>query len=50
MLNRDELCRLLLTTAAPVYLILLICVGGGGPAANLAPEDGEPEFGLIFPL
>lgn len=41
MLNRDELCRRFFTTVVPVYLIDLICVGGGGPLATFAPEEGE---------
>ena len=51
MLNRDELCLRFLTTVVPVYLILLICAGGGGPvAASLGPDVGEVEPGLLFPL
>lgn len=49
MLNRDELCRLFLTTVVPVYLILLIWVGGGGPVASLGPDEGELP-GLVLPL
>ena len=50
MLNREELWRRFLTIVVPVYLILLICAGGGGPIANFGADDGELEPGLFFPL